>query len=86
MSPRYAYFYLMADDPDRVRFAVPGHVSHWRGLRLPGYTGGPFMDRAGGLITFETDDPTAAVAAVEGDPFVREGLLASYWLKEWAPE
>lgn len=40
----------------------------------------------GGLITFETADPSAATAAVEGDPFVKEGLLASYWLKEWAPE
>jgi uncharacterized protein YciI len=86
MSLRYAFFYLMAHDPDRVRMAVPRHVSHWRGLALSGYTGGPFADRTGGLITFETDDPTAARAAVESDPFVEQGLLGSYWLKEWTPD
>jgi uncharacterized protein YciI len=86
MSPRFAYFYLMKDEPDRVRVAVPQHVSHWRSLHLPGYLGGPFPDRTGGLITFETDDLTQARNAVDADPFFRDGLLASYWLKQWTPE
>jgi hypothetical protein len=43
----------------------------------------PSADRTGGLITFGTDDLTAATAAVERvTPFVDDGLLTSYWLKE----
>ena len=83
MSPRFAYFYLMRDEPDRVRAAVPRHVSHWRGLRLAGYLGGPFADRSGGLIMFETEDPNRAADAVDNDPFVQDALLESYSLKQW---
>jgi hypothetical protein len=76
----------MRDEPDRVRLAVGRHVSHWRGLGLTGYLGGPFADRTGGLITFETEDPNRARDAVDSDPFVQDGLLESYWLKQWTPE
>jgi uncharacterized protein YciI len=86
MSPRFAYFYLMRDDPDRVRVAVPRHIAHWSELGLTGYLGGPFEDRTGGLITFETDDRGHAESAVDADPFVQEDLLEEYWLKEWVPE
>jgi uncharacterized protein YciI len=86
MSPRFAYFYLMGDHPDRVRAAVPEHVSHWRNLQLPSYLGGPFEDRTGGLITFEAESAERAQHAVDTDPFVREGLLEAYWIKGWAPE
>lgn len=86
MRYRFAYFYLMKGAPDRIRRTVPGHVSHWRALRLPGYVGGPFEDRSGGLITFEAENLEAAEVAVRTDPFVKEGLLGPYWLKEWSPE
>ena len=86
MSPRFAYVYLMKDDPDRVRAAVPEHVSHWHGLGLGGYLGGPFEDRSGGLITFEAADEDSAQSAVDSDPFVLNGLLETYWLKRWTPE
>ena len=86
MSPRFAYFYLMRDDPEHVRAEVPRHVAHWRGLELAGYLGGPFDDRSGGLILFETDDIGRAQQAVMTDPFVQERLLDEYWLKQWAPE
>jgi uncharacterized protein YciI len=86
MSQRFAYFYFMVDDPTRVRAVAPAHSEHWRRLQLDGYSGGPFADRSGGLITFETDDRERAESAVAGDPFVREGLLASYWLKPWQPK
>src|SRR6266540_4434345 len=46
----------------------------------------PFADRTGGLITFETDEPGEAEAAVDEDPFVKEALLEAYWMKEWVPE
>lgn len=86
MSRRFAYVYFMKDDPERVRAAVPGHVSHWQELGLAGYLGGPFADRSGGLITFEAEDDEHAGSAVSSDPFVVEGLLETYWLKRWAPE
>jgi uncharacterized protein len=85
MRATFAYFYLMADDPKRVRSMAPRHTEHWHALRLPHYTGGPFADRSGGLITFEVDDPGQAESAVAEDPFVREGLVTRYWLREWTP-
>ena len=86
LSTRFAYFYLMEDEPDRVRDAVPRHVAHWHGLGLTGYVGGPFADRTGGLITFQADDDRQAQGAVDADPFVREGLLKAHWLKRWTPD
>ena len=83
MSARFAYFYFMADDPGRVRELAPQHTSHWQGLNLRDYSGGPFTDRTGGLITFVVDDPADADAAVAADPFVRADLLERYWLKRW---
>jgi uncharacterized protein len=86
LSPRYAYFYLMQDDRDRVAATVGRHVSHWRELGLPDYLGGPFADRTGGLITFRAEDDQQAQRAVDTDPFVQEGLLAAHWLKRWSPQ
>jgi uncharacterized protein YciI len=63
----------MKDDPDRIQATVPRHVAHWRELRLPGYLGGPFEDRTGGLITFQAEDGERARHAVDTDPFVQEG-------------
>ena len=86
VSPRYAYLYFMKDEPDRIRATVERHVVHWQQLRLPGYLGGPFEDRTGGLITFQAEDDEHARRAVETDPFLQEGLLEVYWLKQWTPQ
>jgi uncharacterized protein YciI len=86
LSPRYAYFYLMRDEPDRRVGATVRHVAHWRELQLPDYLGGPFADRSGGLISFSADDDQQAQHAVDADPFLQEGLLAAHWLKQWMPE
>jgi uncharacterized protein len=80
---RVAYFYLMTDEPDRVRAVAPQHAAYWRGLAATGYLGGPFTDRSGGLITFETDSSETAERLVADDPFLRNGLVESHWLKEW---
>jgi uncharacterized protein YciI len=85
VSPRFAYLYFMKDEPDRIRATVPRHVAHWQQLRLPGYLGGPFEDRAGGLITFQAEDDEHARQAVDSDPFLQEGLLEVHWLKQWTP-
>jgi uncharacterized protein len=80
---RFVYFYLMRDAPERVREVAPRHAAYWRGLGLPAYLGGPFKDRTGGLITFEAGSSAHAEALVADDPFLREGLLAHHWVKEW---
>jgi YCII-related domain len=82
---RFAYFYLMKADPDRVRVVAPRHASYWRELRLAHYLGGPFEDRTGGLITFDADEAAQAQRVVRGDPFVLEGLVEAHWLKVWTP-
>ena len=86
---RFAYVYFMAetaDAPERVRETVPRHVAYWRGHPLAHYVGGPFADRSGGLITFEARSAAEADTLVANDPFVRAGVLARHWTKEWAVE
>ena len=48
--------------------------------------GGPFADRSGGLITFETDDIETATKTAMNDPFVLENLIEDKWIKEWVVE
>ncbi len=83
---RIAYLYLMRDDPDRVRAVAPEHAGYWRDLGLPGYVGGPFTDRSGGLITFDADSLEQAEGIIAADPFVLEELLESSVVKQWMPE
>jgi uncharacterized protein YciI len=83
---RFAYVYFMKDEPDRIRATVARHVAHWHDQRLPGYLGGPFEDRSGGLITFEAEDHERARHAVDSDPFMQEDLLEAWWLKQWTPQ
>ena len=80
---RFLYFYLMKDAPELVRAVAPRHAAYWRELGLPNYLGGPFTDRSGGLVTFETNSHTEAEHLVADDPFVREDLLERTWLKGW---
>jgi uncharacterized protein YciI len=85
MSSGYVYTYFMTDDQTRIRQVAPRHTEHWQGLQLEAYSGGPFGDRSGGLIIFVADTREQADTAVAGDPFLREGLLARYWIKQWEP-
>jgi hypothetical protein len=71
---RVAYLCLMGDQPGAVRAVAPAHAAYWRGLALPGYLGGPFDDRSGGLITFDTESIENAEDLVAEDSLVREGL------------
>jgi uncharacterized protein YciI len=81
--PRFIFFYTMAGEPDTIRQTVPAHVAYWRDANPANYTGGPFADRTGGLITFDAASERAATEVVDRDPFVLHGLLADRWLKEW---
>jgi uncharacterized protein YciI len=79
-------FYLMGHDDERVRRSAADHAAYWRTLALPEYLGGPFVDRTGGLITFDAVDETAARSLVRDDPFVSERLIAQFWVTAWATE
>jgi uncharacterized protein YciI len=83
---RIAYFYWMKDDPDRIRMVAPEHAAYWRDLGLPGYLGGPFADRSGGLISFEAESVETAQRVIAADPFVREELLESSVVRQWMAE
>jgi len=80
---RFAYLYFMTDDPEQARTVGPRHTEYWHSLDLSGYSGGPFADRSGGLITFDVDETGQAEEAVANDPFVREGLIGRSWLRQW---
>jgi uncharacterized protein YciI len=83
---RVLHFYTMKQEPDRVRAVAAAHAAYWHNLEVPGYVGGPFADRSGGLITFEVDSEEDAERLIAGDPFVREQLLESSSVQQWAVE
>ena len=83
---RFAYVYFMKDEPAGVRGVAPEHAAYWQRLGPRGYLGGPFSDRSGGLISFEAESGEEAEELAAKDPFRREGLIESYWLKEWQAE
>ena len=83
---RVAHYYMMREEPDRVRAVAPQHAAYWRGLNARGYLGGPFADRSGGLITFEVDSNEEAERLIAADPFVQHDLLKASWMKEWITE
>ena len=80
---RFAYGYVMANEPDRVRAVAPRHAAYWRAAALDDYVGGPFSDRSGGLITFDAESLEQAEHLASQDPFRRENVIDSHWLKEW---
>jgi uncharacterized protein YciI len=80
---RFAYMYFMTSDEGAVRRTAPVHADYWNQLQLPGYAGGPFADRSGGLITFFAQDEQQARHMIDADPFMRAGLIKTQWLKQW---
>jgi uncharacterized protein YciI len=80
---RFLYVYFMNEATERVFAAAPKHAAYWKALALPHYLGGPFSDRSGGLITFETDSDAEAERLVANDPFLQQGLLERHWVKRW---
>ena len=80
----WAYFYFMKNEPAHVREVAPKHAQYWRQTDAS-ERGGPFSDRSGGLIIFESPDEKTAAETVADDPFQRAGLLEHWWLKAWEP-
>ena len=86
MARQFAYFYFMKNDPDKIRSVAPLHAAYWKNCRLKEYAGGPFADRSGGLITFQTETIEKAAELMMSDPFVSENLIEQKWIKEWLVE
>jgi uncharacterized protein YciI len=83
---QFVFLYFMKPLQETVREIVPLHVQYWKTRELNRYSGGPFADRSGGLISFETTDLARATELVDADPFVIHGLIERKWIKEWLPE
>ena len=86
MAKRFVYFYFTKRKIEELTALAPKHVEYWKQAALPGYMGGPFSDRTGGMISFEAEDLDKAEAIVDGDPFVIEELVEFKWIKEWVLE
>lgn len=86
MTRRFVYFYFMKEKPEVIREIAPSHTDYWRTRHLGLYLGGPFADRTGGLISFESTTLARAMQLVEDDPFVVHDLLEMKWVREWEPE
>jgi uncharacterized protein YciI len=83
---QFAFIYFMKREPEKIQSVVPRHVAYWHELNLRNYMGGPFDDRSGGLIIFNSESKERAELLVSSDPFVSEDLLTQSWLKEWIQE
>jgi uncharacterized protein YciI len=83
---QFAYVYFMKPEPDRVGAVAQRHARYRQRLAVGGCRGGPFVDRSGGLILFESTSPDQAEHLVAEDPFLQEQLLEPYWLKEWGTD
>ena len=83
MPSKFVYFYSMKNEPDKIRAIAPIHHQYWVQQDLTRYNGGPFTDRSGGLVTFESDGIDQALEIVDADPFITEDLLESCLVKEW---
>lgn len=83
---RFIYFYFNRNEPEKIGKVIPAHVQYWKTANLRSYTGGPFADHSGGLISFAAPTLEEATEIILRDPFIQENLIELKWIKEWIPE
>ena len=83
---RFIYFYFNRNEPEKIREVVPAHVQYWKTADLKSYSGGPFADHSGGLISFAAQSLEDAREIILRDPFIQEDLIEQKWIKEWMLE
>jgi uncharacterized protein YciI len=83
---RFIYFDFNRNEPEKIREVVPAHVQYWKTADLKSYSGGPFADHSGGLISFAAQNLEEATEVILQDPFIEEDLIEQKWIKEWMPE
>ena len=81
----FVYFYFNRNAPEKIRQVVNAHVDYWKTANLKDYSGGPFSDRTGGLISFKASSLEEAAEIILKDPFNLEDLIEQKWIKEWLP-
>ncbi len=86
MLKQYAFFYLMKNDPEKIRDIISAHIKYWKDNKPNNYSGGPFSDRSGGLILFEAENMQAATELSMNDPFIVREAIETEWIKEWIRE
>ncbi len=79
-----AFFYFMNPAAENLPQRINDHIAYWKSLSLPGYQGGPFSDKSGGLIQFRAASFSQGEQIALGDPFVTHDCLEMFWVKEWA--
>jgi uncharacterized protein YciI len=81
---KYVLLYGSATDMDRARAVFPAHRAQWQEFVARGelLMIGPFTDpRQGAMGVFATRE--AAEAFVRVDPFLLEGVVQQWELREW---
>jgi len=81
---KYVLSYSGPSDMERVRELFPPHRSAWKAFQDRGQLLmiGPFADpRQGAMGIFTTRE--AAEAFVRSDPFVLEGVVSRWEIREW---
>lgn len=83
----YVLFYDYVPDYMERRGALRGaHVEKVKGAIARGelFIGGAFADPAdGAMIVFSADTPDVAKEFARTDPYVVEGLVTKWWVREW---
>jgi uncharacterized protein YciI len=82
-SRRFIYVYFNRNEPQKIQEVVAAHVQYWKTADLKSYSGGPFADRSGGLISFAAQTLEEATEIILRDPFIQEDLIEQKWIKEW---
>ncbi len=90
MTKQYVFFYMMKEDMKKdvneIKENVQEHIKYWKSNKLENYSGGPFSDRSGGMILFDTDSINTAEKLAMNDPFVINEMIEIKWIKEWDKE
>jgi uncharacterized protein YciI len=86
VAKQFVFFYLMKGEAAKIGAIVPAHIDYWAVNSSANPTGGPFADRSGGMILFETATVHGAEQLAHNDPFVIERVIEALWIKEWMPE
>jgi uncharacterized protein YciI len=83
----FAVTYHYVDEPERVDAHRPAHREFLGGLHERGtvIASGPYPDSEGALalLLVEAADVAAVEAALDDDPFHREGLIAEREIHTW---
>jgi uncharacterized protein YciI len=83
----YLLFYDVVDDyPARRARLRADHLALGRAAVARGelVLGGAYADPVdGAVLLFKGDSPEVAAAFARADPYVRQGLVTRWWVREW---